>query len=359
VIPWKERFMKRLSQQHLHPQPGRSAFSLVELLVVVGIIGMLVALLLPAVQAARESARRSACSNNLKQIGLALQNHHDARGSFPSGIVFSSTLTAAMVADGGMTDFRFLGGSPAWGAMILPYAEQSDVYDNLPFTQATWARHSSSSVTFTTSTIVSTSTSVTAKPLPVYSCPSDTLKKTSLGGNMGPSNYVGNYGVPPAGTWNGVAGPLTGQPLPNVSGVLYHGSAISMKNITDGTSKTFLVGEISTQQRGYGSDSGSLNGQGAGVWPAVPVQLKCDEHVLRQCDAGHPLNSNFPDSRIFGGPTGGDADGFGSRHPGGAQFVMCDGAVRFIPENIQSQTAPLGTYQRLSHRADGLPLGDF
>jgi prepilin-type processing-associated H-X9-DG protein len=237
--------------------------------------------------------------------------------------------------------------------------EQAEIFDTLPFTQATWARYSNSGVTFKTTTIASTSTSVSAKPLLAYSCPSDLLKQTNLGGNMGPSNYVGNYGVPPAGTWNGVAGPQTGQPLPNTHGVLYHGSTISSKDITDGTSKTFLVGEISTQQRGTGADNGSLSNQGAGVWPAVPVQLKCDEYVLRQCDAGHPLNSRFPDSRISGGPTGGDADGFGSRHPGGAQFVMCDGAVRFVDENIQSQSSPLGTYQRLSHRADGLTPGDF
>lgn len=335
---------------------GRAAFTLVELLVVIAIIGALVGLLLPAVQAARESARQSSCMNNLKQIGVAMQNHHDARKTFPSGIVFGSDLLAAMIADGGMTDFRFSGGSPAWGAMILPYMEQSDVYNGLPFTQSTWARYSSSSVTFKTTTIASTSTSVSARPLPVYSCPSDLLKQTNLGGNLGPSNYVGNYGVPPAGTWNGVAGPQTGQPLPNVSGVLYHGSTIAIKDITDGTGKTFLVGEVSTQERGYGADNGSLVGQGAGVWPAVPVQLKCDEYVLRQCDAGHPLNSRFSDGIIFGGSTGGNADGFGSRHPGGAMFVMCDGSVRFINDNIDSATSPYGTYQRLSHRADGLSI---
>lgn len=342
-----------------HPHTAserRCGFTLVELLVVIVIIAILVGLLLPAVQVARESARQSSCMNNLKQIGVAMQNHHDARKTFPSGIVFGSDLLAAMIADGGMTDFRFQGGSPAWGAMILPYMEQSEVYDRLPFTQATWSRYSSSSVTFKTTTIVSTSTSVSARPLSVYSCPSDLLKMTNLGGNMGPSNYVGNYGVPPAGTWNGVAGPQTGQPLPNTHGVLYHGSSIGTKDITDGTSKTFLVGEVSTLERGYGADNGSLLGQNAGVWAAVPVQIKCDEMVLRQCDAGHPLNSRFPDSVISTGPTGGNADGFGSRHPGGAMFVMCDGSVRFIDQNIDSATSPLGTYQRLSHRADGLSI---
>ncbi|MEI6241205.1 MAG: DUF1559 domain-containing protein, partial [Planctomycetia bacterium] len=263
--------------------------------------------------------------------------------------------------DGGLTDWRFRGGSPAWGAMILPFIEQNEVYDKLAFTESTWARFSDSSKTVKTTTIVSSSSAVSARPLPIYSCPSDTLKQTGLAGNMGPSNYVGNYGVPPAGTWNGIAGQRTGQPLPNTHGVLYHGSAIRTKDITDGTSKTFLVGEISTQQRGYNGDGDFMNMQGAGIWPALPQQLKVDDYVLRQCDAAHPLNSQFPDDWILNANGGiDDCDGFGSRHPGGAQFVMCDGAVRFISENIQSATSPLGTYQRLSHRADGLAItGDY
>lgn len=339
--------------------PRRRGFTLIELLVVITIIGVLVGLLVPAVQATRESGRRSACSNKLKQIGLAMQNHHDARKAFPSGIMLSKELIADGNTYGGLTAWRFNGGCPAWGTIILPFIEQSEVYDRLVFSQATWSRYNDPSPplqTAKTTTIVSSSSAVSARPLTVYSCPSDTLKQTGLGGNLGPSNYVGNYGVPTAGTWNGVAGPPTGPPLPNTHGVLYHGSFVSVKDVTDGTSKTFLVGEISTQQRGYGGDNGALVGQGAGVWPAVPLQLKCDEYVVRQCDAGHPLNSRFPDSMIFGGVTGGDADGFGSRHPGGANFVMCDGAVRFISENIQSATSPLGTYQRLSHRADGLAI---
>jgi len=336
-------------------------FTLIELLVVIAIIGVLVGLLLPAVQAARESGRRSACSSKLKQIGLAMLSHHDARKAFPAGIVLSSELVAAANGDGGLTDWRFRGGSPAWGSMILPFIEQNEVYDKLAFTEATWARFSDSSKTVKTTTIVSSSSAVSTRPLPIYSCPSDTLKQTGLAGNMGPSNYVGNYGVPPAGTWNGIAGQRTGPPLPNTHGVLYHGSVIRTKDIPDGTSKTFLVGEVSTQQRGYNGDGDFMNMQGAGIWPALPNQLKVDDYVLRQCDAAHPLNSQFPDDWILNANGGiGESDGFGSRHPGGAQFVMCDGAVRFISENIQSATSPLGTYQRLSHRADGLAItGDY
>jgi len=337
-------------------------FTLVELLVVIAIIGTLVGLLLPAVQTARESARLSSCQNNLKQIGLAMQNHHDARKVFPSGVVYSSDLMVAArkesSPDGDIVSWRFNSYAPAWGAMLLPYMEQSDVYNALTFTQTTFTLASGATATATpqSMTLVSSSTSASSRQLPVYACPSDMLKTTGLVGNMGPSNYAGNYGVPPAGTWNGVAGQRTGRPINNVSGVLYHGSTISTKDITDGTSKTFLVGEISTRQRAYTASS-----QGAGVWPALPGDLKSDDFVLRQCDAGHPINSQFSDDVLTNSGGGiGDCDSFGSRHPGGTQFVMCDGSVRFINENIQSATSPLGIYQRLSHRADGLSIsGDY
>ena len=344
-----------------HPHTAserRGGFTLVELLVVIVIIAILVGLLLPAVQVARESARQSSCMNNLKQIGVAMQNHLDARKTFPSGITFSSTILADARAtntpDGDIVNWRFCTNPPAWGAMILPYIEQADVYNRLPFAQANWTN--TNSLSATTTTIALSSTAASVNPLPVYSCPSDLLKQSGPAGNMGPSNYAGNYGVPTAGTWNGVAGQRTGRAINNVSGVLYQGSTISAKDITDGTSKTFLVGEVSTQQRSWPlANIGAIN-QGAGVWAALS-DVKADDLVLRQCDAGHPLNSQFSDAVITSASSNiGDCDGFGSRHPGGAMFVMCDGSVRFIDQNIDSATSPLGTYQRLSHRADGLSI---
>ena len=327
---------------------GRAAFTLVELLVVIAIIGTLVGLLLPAVQAARESARRSDCSNKIRQIGIAMHNHLDAKKCFPSGVVYSSAVIADARAtntpDGDIVNWRFCTNPAAWGAMILPYMEQTDVYGRLPLAQTSWTN--TSSVTATTTTITLSSTAVSVNPLPIYSCPSD----------MGPSNYAGNYGVPTAGTWNGVAGQRTGRSINNVSGVLYHGSTISTKDITDGTSKTFLVGEVSTQQRSWSLSNLGAIAQGAGVWAALS-DVKADDLVLRQCDAGHPLNSQFSDAVITNAGSGiGDCDGFGSRHPGGANFVMCDASVRFINDTIDSATSPYGTYQRLSHRADGLSI---
>ena len=345
---------------------NRRGLTLVEMLVVIAIIGLLVGMLLPAVQTARESARRTSCAAKIREIGLAMQHHHQSLGAFPSGIVLSKELVTDGNANSGLGGWRFNGGSPAWGAMILPFLEQSTVFDRLAFTQATWTRYIFpgdpivTPTTIQTTTLVSTSTSASASPLAIYSCPSDTLKQTGLAGNMGPSNYVGNYGVPTlaaANSWNGVAGQRTGPPLPNRSGVLYHGSAITTAHIRDGTSTTFLVGEISTLQRGYNGDGGFMNMQGAGIWPALPSQLKVDDYVLRQCDAAHPLNSQFPDDVILNASGGlAESDGVGGRHPGGASYVLCDSAVRFISENIDSATSPLGTYQRLSHRNDGLTI---
>ena len=334
--------------------------TLIELLVVVTIIGIMVGLLLPAVQAARESARRSACSNNLKQIGVAMHNYHDANKSFPAGILITGGTMMTEVANAGQFDtWRFTGGQPAWGAMILPQLEQSDVSNQLVFSANASPTYSNPAASVAMKTLISSSTAASASPLPIYSCPSDVLKRTALFKNLGPSNYVGNFGVTVVSATMskpGVAGQAFGNPYPNTSGVLYHASRIATKDITDGTSKTFLVGEVSTQQRGWNQQpGGDMAGQGAGVWPALPEQLKYDELVVRPCDAGHPINSQFSDSVIQNANGGiGECDGFGSRHPGGTQFVMCDGAVRFISENIQSASSPLGTYQQLSHRADGL-----
>ena len=100
-------------------------------------------------------------------------------------------------------------------------------------------------------------------------------------------------------------------------------------------------------------------GQSAGVWPGIPVELKRDELVIRDVLARHPLNGQFGAAYIAS-QTYGECDGFGSLHPRGASFVMCDGSVRFIDQNIDSASSPLGTYQRLGHRADGLSIsGDY
>src|SRR5689334_6714400 len=112
-----------------------SAFTLIELLVVIAIIGVLTALLLPAVQSAREAARRAQCTNNLKQIGLALQNYEEANGTFPPGYVSSVDMTILNACDMDQENQHCvdLGTGWAWGSMILPYLEQTPVYNSINF----------------------------------------------------------------------------------------------------------------------------------------------------------------------------------------------------------------------------------
>ena len=337
------------SEQH-----HRNGFTLVELLVVIAIIGTLVGLLLPAVQTARESARRSACSNNLKQIGLAMHNHLDANKCFPSGFVLTGTTPnfSNIFSD----SIRFEGGYVAWGALILPYLEQQEVFNQLTFSERSFNGVMLGRIVGSQSGSL-----VRTRPLPAYSCPSDVLPtrrntlNTTVLGDMGASNYVGVYG-----RTDGDAGQGCGELNPN--GTLFMNSKLASKNVLDGMSKTLLVGELSTNQKHWGyfdssTYSQSLDGQGAGAWPGVPSQLKFDGMVVRDVHPNHPLNSQLPASMITSGSEG--QDGFGSKHFGGASFVFCDGAVRFISESIDSSSSPLGTYQRLGDRADGLQVSDF
>jgi prepilin-type N-terminal cleavage/methylation domain-containing protein/prepilin-type processing-associated H-X9-DG protein len=331
-----------------------SGFTLVELLVVIAIIGVLVGLLLPAVQAARESARRSSCTNQLKQIGLAMHNHLSATRAFPSGFVLTGTTPNYDNPAIWSEPMRFEGNFVAWGALILPYLEQQEIFDQLRFTEK------SVNGVMLGRLVNTTPAAVLSRALPPYSCPSDRLptrrrNNTSLLSNFGPSNYVGNFG-----RGADTRGQLCGTRSPN--GTLFVNSSLAPRQILDGMSKTLLVGELSSDQKQwtyFGTDSGSLDGQGAGTWAGVPNQLKFDGMVVRDVHPDHPLNSTLPESTItnFGGY--GDHDGFGSKHSGGANFLFCDGAVRFISESIDSSSSPLGTYQRLGDRADGMALGDF
>jgi len=315
-------------------------FTLVELLVVIAIIGTLVGLLLPAVQAARESARQASCKNNLKQIGLAMLAHHDARKRFPAG--YSLTVDYSLDPNPANLHFahRFQTNPFSWGMFLLPYLEESQVYD----------RHASLLADPNARMPAASATNGLATRPNVFACPSDTLARTGAGG-FGSSNYVGCYG-----SANEFFGQQVGR-FTGVNGVLFWNSAVTLKDITDGGSKTILVGEVSSKQRHWKDGVGFYNG---GLWPGIGHYLKHDGLVFRDTHPNHPINSELPDAHMntFGGGNG-DHDGFGSRHGGGAQFVFCDGSVRFLNENIHSSSSPLGTFQRLGDRADGLTVNPF
>lgn len=233
----------------------RSAFTLVELLVVIAIIGILVSLLLPAVQAAREAARRMKCSNNLKQLGLALHNYHDTYGKFPIG--------AADIAISRRTP---------WMPSLLPFIEQTALYD----------RYVSAALTFSASGSNNLISNIDRKVrdviVPSLSCPSD---PNSPGNTRG---YHGNY-VALDGNAVGVTD--------NAAGVMFRNSRIRIADITDGTSNTLAFAEalVRPQTDAVGWGEPGAYWTGSKLWRNSFHHLRDAEHV-RARPVPHLLGSH-------------------------------------------------------------------
>jgi prepilin-type N-terminal cleavage/methylation domain-containing protein/prepilin-type processing-associated H-X9-DG protein len=317
----------------------RTGFTLVELLVVIAIIGLLVALLLPAVQAAREAARRSQCQNNLRQLAIAAQNHHAAKGRFPSGLDQSFFTSAPSYR--GSSLFVFL----------LPYLEEANVL-------AAWDYNDPLNNT------LAGPNSITAAVMSVLICPSDQIQTNPVvyqGIYYGLTSYGGNGGsrssFPTLATADGVfhttgpaAEPSTAQ-LP-----------IRLRDITDGTSHVLFFGERSQSDPNYDAFAAMGWAQypfaSTGWW--APVDRRGIGHVTMS--AYSPINF-----RMAYGPANGASnvppvvnDGtfqyyvdyricsWGSEHPGGANFALVDGSVRFIGDDLSQQLL-----ESLSTRAGG------
>jgi len=325
------------------------AFTLVELLVVIAIIGILIALLLPAVQAAREAARRSQCSNNLKQLGLALHNYHDTFKEFPPG---------GLWAYGNPWGPTWPGPNPERGSTLmhlLPFVEQAALFDAIDFTSASAAH-----------TQLVNGKQVEDHIIPGFVCPSDTNGGLfTPPGSTNPRavhNYTGTEGPAgkgssgPSGCDNCPDGPAFNNLLvncdPPLPGAPFSGESkgpflrisnpwcSTMTEITDGLSNSIFMGEVrrdcSTHvQIGWAS----ANGQHGMTTTAIPINYdSCSKVDSGIGDCWRSCNWNT-------------AFGYKSLHPGGAMFVFGDGATHFISETIN-----FCLYQKLGHRADGLPV---
>lgn len=327
----KRHTNERTPTEFISVPANRVGFTLVELLVVIAIIGILVALLLPAVQAAREAARRMQCSNNLKQIALALHGYHDVHRTLPPGWLW------APPAD------QSGGSSWAWSAFILPYLEQTNLHDQLRVNVG--------------GALVPPTGDPTDILLPMYVCPSDAGPDAiAFYRNYAKSNYPGVNGT--AGDSDGDGIP-DGRPAaalndPDANGIFGRASHVSFADVLDGTSNTFAVGERESQYNFGAIWIRAIGGGGSGNNTNVVAGA-----VVGVCNPFKRLNlhndlSNSPGSVV---PAPGNSDpvgNFSSLHPGGAQFALCDGSVRFVGETIA-----LRTYQNLANRKDGEVVGDY
>ncbi len=293
-------------------QNPQSGFTLVELLVVITIIGILIALLLPAVQAAREAARRLQCGNSFKQVGLALHNYHTAHGCFAPGILLLYSETGTCAAFG-------------WASYVLPYLEQQAVYEKIDFEGAR--------TYFDAGGIREAG----ASRIEAYLCPSD-----AQGGELASCCSWGNVGPDPLEdcrqtNMGGVMDSRqlyyyrpTQLALSQVDGMFGFEKGCRIADVLDGTSNTLMIGE--------------LTGGGRGTYSA---HFWITHDIIGTSDG---INGpwTIPGGGTFSGVYGA---GFSSYHPGGCHFTFADGTVHFLSENIAHDVLVA-----LTTRAKGEPI---
>ena len=306
---------------------GRTGFTLVELLVVIAIIGILVALLLPAIQAAREAARRTECQNHLKQIGLAIQNYHDAQKAFPMGRERTDQYGVS------------------WAFRLLPQMEESAIYASRDKTKRVDDDANSAAM---------------RTPIQVYACPSrrPAAADRDFDNNDTPPlatavavAALGDYAANAGRTWQtgmqltaAAADILSSDAVDaSIAGPMFTGSRISARRVTDGLSKTLAVGErhippldasVTTMQEYYQGDTAFLAGD-------MPKTIfRGGDHGLA---SGPNDNSTGPDDSSYHAD-----EKFGGPHPGIVMFAYLDGHVAALATDID-----IATLQGLSTIAGG------
>ena len=309
----------------------RRGFTLAELLVVIAIIGTLVGLLLPAVQAARESARRSFCQNNLKQFALAMHSYHDARGALPW--IASRTNPAGGDATDSSTN-----GRKTWLVMLWPYIEQLALANAYNYTVI----YSDSSTPAFTGGLKNSQ--LISKTSPAYYCPSDRPNavdsangcKTNYLVNTGTNNLVnpsGPFGWKSGNEWNS-----------------YVPAKISTKNITDGLSKTLMFAEVVFTPTDTPNDSRGIAFNDVGP-PGFMTKYTPNNgsDIMHACNnlPETPCSTAAGGSRYTGNITA------RSKHGGGVGVAMCDDSVNFVSDSID-----LNTWQALSTAKGGETFGD-
>ncbi|RLS57287.1 MAG: DUF1559 domain-containing protein [Planctomycetota bacterium] len=319
-------------------------FTLIELLVVIAIIAVLIALLLPAVQQAREAARRSTCKNNLKQYGLALHNYHETYNTLPPGANYSGQWNNYCVG---------------WQVRILPFADQSPLYNLMDFSAGGSVGAAGVDL------LLPNGKYLRQMDTPYSKCPTDA--SPSPDGNWAQASYGGSLGSQRTDSANGACQPYftPGTHFANPGGSAGHGNTtekryiagifgrvlsekITFADITDGTSNTIMVGEILPACSDHGGGWWHFNGMAnAHSSTSVPI------NTMTTCNAPYS-RPNPPFPTCTAQSNWNLSWGFRSGHVGGAHFLLGDGSVRFISENLD-----YNTYQNLGTRNDGKVIGEF